>query len=155
MNTKLKTKLAGLFTATANIASIASMALLATLTSAATLALFAMLIAGSPAASAADRVPPRLAGQWAIPWSGGTEHLTLYGSSRFRFFFDRYVKFAAHGRLSVRGHTITFHHSNQCTRPGTYQWSLTKGRLTFLQAAGSSDPCPREPILTSGTWTHR
>ncbi len=57
--------------------------LLATAT--AMLAIFAF--AGSPAASAADQIPTQLAGQWAIPWSGGTEYLTL-ADSRFMFFFN-------------------------------------------------------------------
>src|SRR5438067_2320535 len=89
-----------------------------------TIALFAIPAAGSLATSASvtHRIPPRLAGQWAIPWSGGTEHLTLY-RSRFRFFYDRYVRFAAHGLVSVSGHRITFYRSNQCTGTGTYQWS--------------------------------
>ena len=69
MSTNPKLKLAGLTTTTANIASIA---LLAMITSVATLALFAMIVAGTPAASPTDGVPPQLAGQWAIPWSGGT-----------------------------------------------------------------------------------
>ena len=38
---------------------------------------------------------------------------------------------------------------------GTYRWSRNKRGLTFVQAPGSSDICPREPILTSTTWTHR
>ena len=154
MRTNLKLKLAGLTTTTANIVSIASVAILAMLTSVAMLALFAMLVAGSPAASPSDRVPPQLAGQWAIPWSGGTEHLRLY-DQRFEFFFDHLVRYSAHGHVSVRGHTITFHRSNQCTGTGTYKWSRNKRGLRFVQATGSSDPCPREPILTSGTWTHR
>jgi hypothetical protein len=119
----------------------------------ATVALFAIPVAGSLPASASvtHRVPPRLTGQWARPWSGGTEHLMLYGS-RFRFFYDRYVRFAAHGLVSARDHRITFYASNQCTGTGTYEWSLKKGALKFVQAPGSSDPCPREPIVTSGTW---
>ena len=131
MSTNLKLKLIGLIT---------------------TIALFAIPVAGSLAASATQRVPPRPDGQWTIPWLGGTEHLTL-GESRFRFFFNHQARFSAHGRLSLSGDKITFRNSNQCTGTGTYEWSLSKAGLTFVQAAGSSDPCPREPVLTSGTWT--
>jgi hypothetical protein len=49
--------------------------------------LSALAFAGSPAARAADQIPPQLAGQWAIPWQGGTEYLTL-ADSRFMFFFN-------------------------------------------------------------------
>jgi hypothetical protein len=155
MRTNLGLKQAGLLTTIANIASIVSMAMLGLLTSIATLAVLVLLVVGSPAAaSATDRVPPRLDDHWATPWSGGTEHLRLYGT-RFKFFFDRRVRLAAKGRVSVTGHMITFYKSNQCNGTGTYKWSRSKRGLTFVQAPGSSDFCPREPILTSRTWTHR
>lgn len=155
MRTNLKRKLAALFTTVANIASIVSTAMLGMLTSVATLGLFATLVAGSPAAaSATHRVPPRLDGQWTTPWMGGTEHLKLYGT-RFKFFFNRRVRLAAKGHVSVTGHMITFYRSNQCNGTGTYKWSRTKRGLTFVQAPGTSDFCPRGPILTSRTWTHR
>jgi hypothetical protein len=155
MSTHVKLKLAGLFSTIANIVSIVSIAMLGMLTSVATLALFAMLVAGSPAAaSATHQVPPRLDGQWATRWSGGTEHLRLYGT-RFKFFFNRRVGLAAKGRVSVTGHMVTFYRSNQCNGTGTYKWSRSKRGLTFVQAPGSSDFCPRKPILTSRTWTHR
>ena len=114
--------------------------------------LSALAFAGSPAARAADQIPPQLAGQWAIPWQGGTEYLTL-ADSRFMFFFNHPGGEPPMGDVSVSGNTITFHRSRTCSGTGTYQWSLSGGGLTFGQAAGSSDPCPREPILTSGTWT--
>ncbi len=57
------------------------------------------------------------------------------------------------GDGSVSGNTSTFYSSQYCTGIGTYQWSLSDGALTFVQAAGSYDPCPREAVLTSGTWT--
>jgi hypothetical protein len=155
MRTNLTLKLAGLLTTGANIASMVSAAMLAMLTSVATLALFAMLVVGSPAAaSATHRVPPRLDGRWAAPWSGGTEHLRLYGT-RFKFFFNRRVRFAAKGHVSVTGDMVTFYRSNQCNGTGTYRWSRNKRGLTFVQAPGSSDICPRESILTSTTWTYR
>jgi len=155
MRTTLKLKPAGLFTTIANIASIVSIVILGMLTSVATLAVFAMSIAGSPAvASATHHVPPRLDGQWATPWMGGTEHLRLY-RTRFKFFFDRRVRLAAQGHVSVTGDMITFYRSNQCNGTGTYRWSRSKRGLTFVQARGSSDFCPREPILISRTWTHR
>jgi hypothetical protein len=119
---------------------------------AAALSIFALT--GNPAVSAADQVPPQLAGQWAIPWQGGTEYLTL-ADSRFMFFFNHPGQEPPMGDVSVTGTTITFFSSQTCTGTGTYQWSLSNGGLTFTQAAGSSDPCPREPILTSGTWTRR
>lgn len=118
----------------------------------ATAALSIFALTGSPAASAANQVPPQLAGQWAIPWQGGTEYLTL-ADSRFMFFFNHPVQEPPMGDVSVAGTTITFYSSQTCTGTGTYQWSLSNGGLTFTQAAGSADPCPREPILTSGTWT--
>src|SRR6516165_4166973 len=111
--------------------------------------LSALAFAGSPAARAADQVPPQLAGQWAIPWQGGTEYLTL-ADSRFMFFFNHPGQEPPMGDVSVTGTTITFFSSQTCTGTGTYQWSLGNAGLTFTQAAGSSDPCPREPILTSG-----
>jgi len=114
--------------------------------------LSALAFAGSPAARAAGQMPPQLAGQWAIPWQGGTEYLTL-ADSRFMFFFNHPGGEPPMGDVSVSGNTITFYRSQTCSGTGTYQWSLSGGGLTFGQAAGSSDPCPREPILTSGTWT--
>jgi hypothetical protein len=116
--------------------------------------LSASVLAGGAGASGSGRVPPHLAGHWAIPWAGGTEYLTL-ADSRFRFFFDHGARYAAHGQVSVSGDTITFYNSNQCTGTGTYQWSRSGGGLTFVQVPGSSDPCPRAAILTSGVWTRR
>jgi len=113
-----------------------------------------LAFAGSPAAHAAVQLPPQLAGQWGIPWSGGTEYLTL-ADSRFMFFFNHPVGEGAVGDVAVSGNTITFYSSQVCNGTGTYQWSLSGEGLTFVQVAGSSDPCPREPILTSGTWTRR
>jgi hypothetical protein len=124
------------------------------LLAAATAVLSIFALTGSPAARAADQVPPQLAGQWAIPWQGGTEYLTL-ADSRFMFFFNHPAGQPPTGAVSVTGTTITFDSSQTCTGTGTYQWSLSNGGLTFTQAADSSDPCPREPILTSGTWTRR
>ena len=124
--------------------------LLATAT--AVLSIFALT--GGPAARASDQVPPQLAGQWAIPWQGGTEYLTL-ADSRFMFFFNHPAQEPPMGDVSVTGTTITFDSSQTCTGTGTYQWSLSNAGLTFTQAAGSADPCLREPILTSGTWTRR
>ena len=69
------------------------------------------------------------------------------------FFFNHPGGEPPMGDVSVSGNTITFYRSQTCSGTGTYQWSLSGGGLTFGQAAGSSDPCPREPILTSGTWT--
>jgi hypothetical protein len=115
----------------------------------------------SPAASEASRVPPQLAGQWEIsavslapPYELGTEYLTL-ADSRFMFFFNNPSGGFAYGEVSVSGNTITFYSSNVCTGTGTYQWSLSDGGLTFVQVAGSNDPCPREVDLTLGTWTRR
>jgi hypothetical protein len=68
---------------------------------------------------------------------------------------DHQVTYSAKGGMSVSGHLITFYESKQCSGTGTYKWSLRKGHLRFVQAAGSSDLCLREPILTSRTWTHR
>jgi hypothetical protein len=121
---------------------------------AATAVLSIFALTGGPAAGAAAQVPPHLAGQWAIPWQGGTEYLTL-ADSRFMFFFNHPAGEPPMGDVSVTGTTITFDSSQTCTGTGTYQWSLSNGGLTFTQAAGSADPCPREPILTSGTWTRR
>jgi hypothetical protein len=114
----------------------------------------AIVLAASPAASATAQVPPQLAGQWGISWQGGTEYLTL-ADSRFMFFFNSPGGIPAMGDVSVSGDTITFYSSNYCTGTGTYQWTLSNGGLTFVQVAGSNDPCLREPILTSGTWTRR
>ena len=122
---------------------------------AATVVLSASVMAGPAAASGKNQVPPQLAGQWAIPWSGGTEYLTL-ADSHFMFFFDQPSRHAvARGAVSVSGNTITFYSSNQCTGTGTYYWSRSDGGLTFVQVPGSFDPCPRAAILTSGTWTRR
>ena len=120
----------------------------------ATVVLSAGVLAGSAAASGNDQVPPQLAGQWGIPWSGGTEYLTL-ADSRFMFFFNYPGGAPATGHVSVNGDTITFYSSDVCKGTGTYQWSLSGGGLTFVQAPGSSDRCPRVAILTSGTWTRR
>jgi hypothetical protein len=117
-----------------------------------TAALSIFALTGGPAASAAAQIPPQLAGQWAIPWQGGTEYLTL-ADSRFMFFFNHPGQEPPMGDVSVTGTTITFYSSQTCTGTGTYQWSLSNGALTFTQAAGSSDPCPRQAVLTSGTWT--
>src|SRR5215468_1959932 len=103
----------------------------------ATLSIFALT--GSPAARAADQIPPQLAGQWAIPWQGGTEYLTL-ADSRFMFFFNHPGGEPPMGDVSVSGNTITFYRSQTCSGTGTYQWSLSGGGLTFGQAADSSDP---------------
>jgi hypothetical protein len=118
----------------------------------ATAALSVFALAGGPAASAADQIPPQLAGQWAIPWQGGTEYLTL-ADSRFMFFFNYPGGEPPMGDVSASGSTITFYSSEYCTGTGTYQWSLSNGGLTFMQAAGSADPCQREAVLASGTWT--
>jgi hypothetical protein len=120
----------------------------------ASILLSTVVLAASPPAGATNRVPPQLAGQWAIPWQGGTEYLTL-ADSRFMFFFNYPGGVPAMGAVSVTGNTITFYSSNYCTGTGTYEWSLNDGGLTFAQAADSNDPCQREAILTSGTWTHR
>ena len=133
MSTNLKLNLVGLLTAIG-------------------IAMFSLPVAGSAAAGASHRVPEHMEGQWAIRWSGGTEHLRLY-DSRFEFFFDHFATGTARGRVSVSGHTITFHRSTVCIGTGTYRWSLRKHGLRFAQVAGSSDPCPRAPILTKGTWT--
>ncbi|MGN6167128.1 MAG: hypothetical protein ACTHQQ_03030 [Solirubrobacteraceae bacterium] len=135
MTTNLKLKLVGLFTTIG-------------------IAMFSLPVAGSPAAGASHQVPEHMEGGWAIRWSGGTEHLRLY-DSRFEFYFDHFAAGTAHGRVSVSGHTITFHRSNVCTGTGAYDWSQSKRGLRFVQVAGSSDPCPRAPILAKGTWTHR
>lgn len=99
-------------------------------------------------------LPPQLAGMWGIPWSGGTEYLTL-SDSRFMFFRNDPSGGFAFGHVSVSGNTITFFSSNHCTGTGTYEWSLSNGGLTFVQVASSSDQCPREAVLTSGTWRRR
>src|SRR5689334_23742455 len=135
MSTNLKLKLVGLFTSVG-------------------IAMFSLPVAVSPATGASHRVPERMEGQWAIPWSGGTEHLRLY-DSRFEFFFGHWIRSSAHGRVSVSDHTITFHRSNVCSGTGTYRWSTSKRGLRFVQVAGSADPCLRAPILTKGTWTRR
>jgi hypothetical protein len=96
-------------------------------TATAVLSIFAL--AGSPAARAADQVPPPLAGQWALPWQGGTEYLTL-ADSRFMFFFNHPGQEPPMGAVSVTGTTITFYSSQTCT----YQWSLSNGGLTFTQS---------------------
>lgn len=116
------------------------------------IAMFSLPVAGSPAARATHRVPADMDGQWAIPWQGGTEYLRLAGS-QFTFFYDSPSGGSARGQVSVSGDTITFYSSNECTGTGTYDWSLSDSGLTFVQAPGSSDPCLREPVLTSGTWT--
>jgi len=104
------------------------------------------------AGATSSQVPPALAGQWSISWHGGTEHLTL-ADERFMFYFNYPGGVPAMGDVSVSGNTITFYSSNVCTGTGTYDWSLSDGGLTFVQSAGSSDPCQREAVLTSGTWT--
>jgi hypothetical protein len=116
----------------------------------------AIALAGSSAAGATDPIPLQLQGQWAIPTpsQGGTEYLKLE-DSHFEFSHHNPSTGTAKGQLSVSGNTITFYSSNQCTGTGTYDWSLSDGGLTFVQAPGSSDPCQREAVLTSGTWTLR
>jgi hypothetical protein len=116
--------------------------------------LAAIALAATPAASATSQVPPQLAGQWAISWHGGTEYLTL-ADSRFMFFFNTPSNGFAFGAVSATGNTITFYSSNVCVGTGTYEWSLSDGGLTFVQVAGSSDPCLREAVLTSGAWARR
>ena len=129
------------------------------------LSVFAAIAAGAAlvggGVATASRVPPQLAGQWEIsavslapPYELGTEYLTL-ADSRFMFFFNRPGGIPPMGEVSVSGNTITFYSSNYCTGTGTYEWSLSDGGLTFVQVAGSNDPCPREVDLTSGTWTRR
>jgi hypothetical protein len=118
----------------------------------------AIALSGSSAAGATDPVPEQLAGQWAILHplpEGGTEYLLLAGS-HFTFFHNSPAKHAKPaGQVSVSGDTITFYSSNECTGTGTYIWSLSDGGLTFVQVPTSSDPCPREALLTLGTWTRR
>jgi hypothetical protein len=118
----------------------------------------ASVLAASATATATDPVPEQLAGQWAIPHpqpEGGTEYLILAGS-HFTFFHDSPAKHGnPTGPVSVSGDTITFSSSDECAGTGTYVWSLSDGGLTFVQASGSSDPCPREALLTLGTWTRR
>jgi hypothetical protein len=125
----------------------------------AAIAAAAALVGGGVAT--ASRVPPQLAGQWQItttsiapPYELGTEYLTL-ADSRFMFFFNHPGGIPPMGEVSVSGNTITFYSSNYCTGTGTYEWSLSDGGLTFVQVAGSNDPCPRERDLTLGTWTRR
>ena len=114
MTTNLKLRLAGLFTTIANVTNIALLGLVTSITM---LASFALLLAGSPAAATAThRVPPRLDGRWATAWSGGTEHLRLYGT-RFKFFFDRRVRLAVKGHVSVTGDMVTFSRSTSATGP--------------------------------------
>jgi heat shock protein HslJ len=106
-------------------------------------------------ATGTNQVPPQLAGQWAISWQGGTQYLIL-ADSRFKFLFDYpFGQPPPMGAVSVSGNTITFYSAQYCNGTGTYQWSLSDGSLTFTQVATSNDPCPREAVLTSGTWTHR
>ena len=116
-------------------------------------------LAAASASSASPALPPQLAGQWGIPWNsptpGGTEFMTL-ADSHFTFVFNHHLGEGAVGDVSVSGDTITFGPSQVCNGTGTYQWSLSADDgLTFVQVAGSSDPCQREPILVSGTWTRR
>ena len=112
--------------------------------------LWATLLVGAPAASAASEVPPQLAGKWTIPWQGGTEYLFL-ADSRYMFFFNEPRKPPATGNLAVTGNTITFYSSNYCSGTGTYLWSLSDSGLAFVPL--TSDPCSRAAILPSGTWT--
>ena len=53
----------------------------------------------------------------------------------------------------MSGDTITFYSSNRCNGTGTYQWSLSDGRLSFVQVAGSNDPCQRRVFLQAADWT--
>lgn len=105
------------------------------------------------AANAKTQVPPELAGTWAIQGpNGGTQFLTL-SDSRFRFFSPDFPDVPSRGAVSVSGNLITFYSSNRCNGTGTYEWTLDGGGLTFVQAAGSNDPCSRAAFLTFGTWT--
>jgi hypothetical protein len=110
-------------------------------------------LAGSPAASATNRVPPRLAGAWALPpvFPGAGEQYLILADSRFMFFFHPGpMPREAYGHVSVSGDTITFFGSNVCTGTGTYRWSRTDGGLAFVRL--TPDPCPRARILPAGTW---
>ena len=118
---------------------------------AATVLLSAIVLAGSPAASAANNVPGELAGVWCLPLSDGNFQCLLLADSRFRFFVNNRSSGSASGHVSVSGDTITFYSSNVCTGTGTYQWSLSAGGLTFIQL--TPDPCPRAEFLPAGTWT--
>jgi hypothetical protein len=84
-------------------------------TATAVLSIFALT--GSLADSAADQIPPQLVGQWAIPWQGGTEYLTL-ADSRFMFCFNHPGQEPPMGDVSVTGTTITFDSSQTCTGTG-------------------------------------
>ena len=119
---------------------------------AATVLLSAIVLAGSPAASATNNVPGELAGVWCLgPLSGGDFQCLLLADSRFEFFVNNPSGGFAYGHVSVSGNTITFYSSNVCTGTGTYQWSLSDGGLTFIQL--TPDPCRRAEFLPAGTWT--
>ncbi|MGN6168411.1 MAG: hypothetical protein ACTHQQ_09615 [Solirubrobacteraceae bacterium] len=109
-------------------------------------------LVGSPVAGATNPIPKQLAGQWAIPWQGGTEFLN-FADLRFQFSHCPPNR-TAKGQVSVSGDTITFFSSNTCTGTGTYRWSVSDGGLTFSEV-GSSVPCPPAQVLQSGTWTLR
>ena len=109
-------------------------------------------LTAGPAPGATNLVPAELAGTWTR--NSGAQFLTLAGP-RFAFFSPDFPDFPAMGAVSVSGNTVTFYSSNRCNGTGTYQWSLSDGRLTFVQVPGSNDPCARAVVLTSAAWTHR
>lgn len=121
---------------------------------AATLLATAIALIAAPAVSAKTEVPPDLAGRWTIVGpNGGTQFLVL-ADSRFSFFSPDFPDVPAQGDVAVSGDTITFFSSNRCQGTGLYEWSLSGGGLTFVQAAGSNDPCAgRRVFLQLGTWT--
>ena len=92
-------------------------------------------------------------GRWTIIGpSGGTQFLVL-ADSRFSFFSPDFPDVPAFGDVAVSGDTITFFSSNRYQGTGTYEWSLSDGDLTFVQAAGSNDPCAgRRTFLQFETW---
>jgi hypothetical protein len=114
----------------------------------------AMALVAAPVVSAKSEVPPELAGRWTIVGpSGGTQFLVL-ADSRFSFFSPDFPDVPAFGEVAVSGNTLTFFSSNRCQGMGTYEWSLSGGGLTFVEAASSKDPCAgRRVFLQFDSWT--
>jgi hypothetical protein len=98
-----------------------------------------------PAARAADQVPPQLAGQWAIPWQGGTEYLTL-ADSRFMFFFNHPGQQPPMGDVSVIGTTITSTAAKPAPEPAP-----TNGRSATAASPSPKPPTPPTVPTTANT----
>jgi hypothetical protein len=109
---------------------------------------------GALAAGRSGAAPRSLAGTWHVHIDGVDQKLALAGHV-YRVYVTK--DDVAQGRITVRGHLVTFSGSDTCSGRGTYRWRVHHGVLRFR--SHGKDPCPRSTLLPGHAWrrvaTHR